>query len=159
MPGAFRDELEAARARAEALHEQNEGLREEVERLRRAVKPEADPAPAAPGEDPELARLAERTLERLEHLAEEADAAPPNRTSDPPPRADEAERPSVHPPRPGELPVNPAVRMLAPSPRREDLRETANDELARLRRSMRRGIAIAFVAGVAIGAALVTVMR
>lgn len=76
MAGAFRDDLEAARSRVDALREENDDLREELEHLReRPVRGSAAAATKpAPPDDPELARLAERTLERLSHLSEEAEA-------------------------------------------------------------------------------------
>jgi hypothetical protein len=78
MSSAFRDDLEAARSRAEALAEQNEELRAEVERLRahEAKHEELHTDTHAVANDPELVKLAESTLEKLEHLVEEADHAP-----------------------------------------------------------------------------------
>ncbi|APR78148.1 Hypothetical protein A7982_03495 [Minicystis rosea] len=69
MSGVFRDELEAARMRAEALQETNDELRSELERLR-GQAPAGATATAAKerGADPELSRLSESTLDMLDRL-------------------------------------------------------------------------------------------
>jgi hypothetical protein len=102
MPGAFRDDLEAARSRAEALDEENEALREELIRLRGStgVKIVVEGAPER-AEDPELARLAERTLEELDKLNDQADASLPAEPPAPPEPAallEESHTPAPRPP-------------------------------------------------------------
>jgi hypothetical protein len=106
----FRDDLEAARARTEALAEENEVLRHEVVTLRarsdlaRAAAP-PEPAPLPSGLD----ALTEATLARLDA---DADAAAPSAIEAPEP----IRLPSSHPPPPrfGQLPALEAPLDVAP---------------------------------------------
>jgi hypothetical protein len=163
MVGAFRDELEAARSRADALREQNEELREEIEELRGRQEKTAPASRPAP--DPELSRLAERTLERLDSFNAELDAreddAGPD-VADPPPA-----HASPHPPRPHGAKHGDAVVVLAREPEPLELsspRPSAEVavELAALRAFRGRAgrwIGVAFLAGLAVGATLAGVLR
>ncbi|MFT3771897.1 MAG: hypothetical protein QM820_41340 [Minicystis sp.] len=187
MAGAFRDELEAARSRAEGLREENEELREEVARLRKheAEKAAGAQEPAADrNEDPELARLAEQTLERLEHLTEDEGGAPlpaPAETMDAVSGADLVQHPAseVHPPRPREgsgaakAPTWPArsddETEQDPALAREHAARTMQmqrEALAELRGDMRvlkrrlaGYVAVTFFAGVSVGIAIGLVLR
>ena len=71
MPAPFRSDLDAARARADVLEEENDELREEVARLRVAAPVRLDAAPEA---DPAIAKFSEETLERLDEMTHEIEA-------------------------------------------------------------------------------------
>jgi hypothetical protein len=183
MASAFRDELEAARSRADALREQNEELREELDRFRRAtVKSSAQATPEpGPAEDPELAKLAERTLEQLEHLNGEVDASPQrprpaNDDADASPQAEQRQqpRPPPHPPRPTEAEHAGAERVRLQPARDEGFtRELAEPDrplmstaieaelkdLRRLRKRESDWITAVFLVGIVVGIALDSLLR
>jgi hypothetical protein len=187
MTGAFRDELEAARSRADVLREENDELREELEELRRKQPAPQETSPTRLRLDTELAKLTESTLERLEHLNEEVDAHGHDRRKltestlerlehldeEVAPRDETgatAEEPApllhLHPPRPhGKTPAAAEPITVAPAPMKPDALPHSAEvtaELAALRDFRRRAvrwIGAAFLAGIALGAGLVGVLR
>jgi hypothetical protein len=166
MAGAFRDDLEAARSRVDALREENEELRDELDLLRHQRPADAPPAP-----DGELVQLAERTLSRLEDLNEEVDAAAPPvstpdlislaplaRSAPPPPHPRAAETATLEP-------VDVAADDDLGLALLRDRVETAtreHRELERLRRAQSQVptlLAFTFVAGAILGAVLALAAR
>jgi hypothetical protein len=132
MAEPFRSDLEAARSRAEALEEEkdtleheNGELREEVARLRIARSERTGGAT----EDPQIAKLSEETLERLDEMTHAIEG------SDPP----EPERltPLPHlrvaaPPKPAPMPVPDHPRALEVARLRFEV-ERLQNELAKER--------------------------
>lgn len=173
MPGAFRDDLEAARSRAEALSEENEELREEVIRLRRGggatpTVTDTEEGKPDPAENEELARLAEQTLEELDRINDHADASLPvgpvdpatAAEADPPAPQPEVRRHAAPPARRDER-VDPVVLEPARAGRALVAPEVDSAELVELRayRERERGRMVqVFVAGLAVGAALAAVL-
>jgi len=153
MAGAFRDDLEAARSRAEALDELNQELREELARLRRlpSAKREAERAPDS---------MTARTLERLARMTEEIELAPREETT----AAVDPESPPRAPPRPAladetRVTIDVVQPILAP-PQLEAVDQRS--ELAEPRRqlsSARVWMAVAFALGLVVGALLAGALR
>lgn len=160
MSAAFRDDLEAARSRAEALDEENEVLREEVARLRLSSARHPGEGELLPdrGPDPELARLAESTLEKLDHLNEDADASLPVVEEEAPPlrlpRHPSPERADI----PAAIEGKPAPALLEPSKEIMAMRAEVELTQQRLGRAQ-RWLAKAFVAGVVLGAIIDHLLR
>jgi hypothetical protein len=156
VPGAFRDDLEAARSRADALREENEELREQVARLRAQAPAEAQPALIrAPDSE------TRRTLERLAEMIEEADdppapEAPEEPAAPPPPRPRQAARRVAAPPAPSSTGESASLSTSLLETRLETLQRQiaeATKERDELRAGQQRRIR-SFWLGVALGLAL-----
>jgi hypothetical protein len=168
MASAFRDELEAARARAEVLREQNDELRDEVERLRqRSTNSSASTATKpGPSQNPELEKLAENTLQRLEHLSEEADGGNPVAQLDSvrePPHPPRAARVELVVPTEAATLVRPNVEAATPAVAEEvvELRQLRAElvKLRQLRARVPTWITVGFLLGALVGIALDHALR